>query len=106
MIHFDLTPEPPHFDETVRQPGLQWLESHAQSQRLEPYWNSAKTDLANAFGQLCGYSAMFETVGTVDHYLSTKNHREQAYEWDNYLYSAAWINEQQADCGSSRAGPV
>jgi len=99
MIHFDPTPEPPHFDETVRQPGRYWLESHTQSERLKPYWNSVKPDLANAFGQLCGYSAMFEPVGTVDHYLSIKNHRPQAYEWDNYRFSAQWINssKQTAD---------
>ena len=99
MIHFDLTPEPPHFDETVRQPGLQWLESHAQFQRLEPYWNSVKPNLADAFDQLCGYSAMFEPVGTVDHYLSIKNHRTQAYEWGNYRFSTGWINssKQSAD---------
>ncbi|RZB38314.1 MAG: hypothetical protein SRB2_00062 [Desulfobacteraceae bacterium Eth-SRB2] len=28
MIHFDPPPEPAHFDEMVRQPGLQWLEAH------------------------------------------------------------------------------
>lgn len=99
MIHFDLSPEPAHFDEMVRQPGLQWLEAHPGSERPKPYWNVVKPGLADAFGQLCGYSAMFEPVGTVDHYLSIKNHRTQAYEWGNYRFSSGWINssKQNAD---------
>ena len=99
MIHFDLAPEPAHFDETVRRPGRHWLESHPESDRPKPFWNAVKFDLADAFGWLCGYSAMYEPVGTVDHYLSINNRRDRAYEWDNYRYSAGWINssKQQAD---------
>ena len=99
MIHFELAPEPQHFDETVRQQGLQWLESHPEPQKPTPYWNAIKPDLADAFGQLCGYSAMYEPVGTVDHFLSIKYHRTQTYEWSNYRFSSGWINssKQNAD---------
>lgn len=105
MIHFDLSPEPAHFDKTVRQPGLQWLESHPEPKRPEPYWNAVKPDLADAFGQLCGYSAMFEPVGTVDHFLSTKNHRTEAYEWGNYRFSSGWINSSKQDLDQTVLDP-
>ena len=89
MIHFDPSPEPAHFDETVRQPGMQWLESHPDTDRPEPFWNEVKFELADAFGRLCGYSVMYEPVGTVDHYLSVKNQRDRAYEWNNYRFPLA-----------------
>ncbi len=99
MIRFESKPEPTDFDDCVRRPGLQWLKSHAPSEKPYPYWHSAKPDLAAAFDYLCGYSVMFEPVGTVDHYLSIQNHRELAYEWHNYRFAAGWINssKQNAD---------
>lgn len=37
--------------------------------------------MADGFRNLCAYSAMFEPVGTVDHYQSCDADRNQAYEW-------------------------
>jgi len=38
---------------------------------------------------------MYVPVGTVDHYLSCKNHPSRAYEWSNYRYSSGWINSSK-----------
>jgi len=42
---------------------------------------------------------MFEPVGTVDHFLSCREHRDLAYEWNNYRFASQWINssKQSAD---------
>jgi hypothetical protein len=55
--------------------------------------------LADAFGNLCAYGAMFEPVGTVDHFASCDANETLAYEWSNYRFSAQWINssKQTAD---------
>lgn len=42
---------------------------------------------------------MYESVGTVDHFLSCRTNPELAYEWDNYRFASGWINssKQNAD---------
>ena len=44
---------------------------------------------------LCAYSAMYESVGTVDHFVSFHEDRSKAYEWGNYRYSAGWVNSSK-----------
>lgn len=100
MIHFDAVAEPSTFDREVRQPGLLWLESHT-SGRPKDYWSSYKGDLARGFGHLCAYSAMFEPVGTVDHFVSCDEDRAQAYSWSNYRYASAWLNSSKSNLASS-----
>lgn len=95
MIHFDRVAEPPEFDAQARQPGLQWLESHTDAVRPRDYWSDFKGQLADGFRQLCGYSAMFEPVGTIDHYISWHNDRSRACEWDNYRFVSQWINSSK-----------
>ncbi len=99
MIHVDPVPEPPDFDERARQPGMAWLEANPGSRRPRDYWSPFKPWLADGFGMRCGYSSMYEPVGTVDHYLSWKSARERAYDWSNYRYASSWINssKQNAD---------
>jgi hypothetical protein len=55
-------------------------------------WSEFKPQLAEAFRSLCAYSAMYEPVGTVDHFVSCDEDRTRAYDWANYRYAAAWIN--------------
>jgi hypothetical protein len=95
MIRFERVPEPEGFDEKVRQPGKAWLDAHPETQRLQPYWSPFKVHLASGFLNLCAYSALYEPVGCVDHYLSSKKHRHLAYEWSNYRYSSEWINKSK-----------
>ena len=95
MIHFDPVPEPPEFDRNARQPGQIWLADHPDASRPRDYWSPFKIQLAEGFHHLCGYSAMYEPVGTVDHYRSVKTHRALAYEWENYRFAAGWINSSK-----------
>lgn len=59
-------------------------------------------ELTDAFGALCAYSAMYEPVGTVDHFVSVDDDRSQAYSWDNYRFCAAWINSSKKSLRSTR----
>lgn len=94
MIRVNRVPEPGDFDAKVRQPGNAKL--RPTSQRRPPaLWSAYKPALADGFRQLCGYSAMYEPVGTVDHYLSWQNHRTLAYEWGNYRFASAWMNSSK-----------
>jgi hypothetical protein len=99
MIRFERVPEPEDFDRLARQPGLAWLAAHPDATRPRDYWSRFKPQLADGFRQLCAYSAMWEPVGSVDHFLSCKHHLPRAYDWSNYRFASAWINssKQNAD---------
>ncbi len=97
MIHFDPVPEPEGFDEEARQPGLRWLKEHRDVKRPRDFWSAFKGYLSEGFRHLCAYSAMYEPVGTVDHFVSCKEDRSKAYEWSNYRYASGWINGSKQD---------
>ncbi len=109
MIHFDPVPEPPAFRAQARRPGLAWLRGHRTARRPKDFWSPFKTALADGFRQLCAYSAMYEPVGTVDHYLSCVNCRNArarlAYDWRNYRFASQWINSSKQDADSSVMDP-
>ncbi|MBD2484300.1 hypothetical protein [Planktothrix sp. FACHB-1365] len=92
MIKFNSLPKPPDFDEQVRKPGESWLAKNPDKKRPKDYWTPFKHHLADGFSNLCGYSVMYEPVGTVDHYLCCDNYPDLAYEWSNYRYASGWIN--------------
>lgn len=87
MIRFDPIPEPAAFAERVESRGRAWLALHATG-RPPAYWLEVRRDLADAFRQLCAYSAMFEPVGTVDHFVSIDEDRARAYAWTNYRFAS------------------
>lgn len=95
MIPVVPLPEPPEFDEKARQPGLAWLEANPGAKRPKDFWSPFKPDLADGFHQLCGYTAMYEPVGTVDHFLPVNPERHLAYEWRNYRFAAGWVNSSK-----------
>ncbi len=102
MIHVTPPPEPTDFDRRARQPGQVWLNRNLdaddrlpEGKRPPDKWTPFKGQLANGFRNLCGYSAMFEPVGTVDHYRCCDNHPRRAYDWDNYRYASGWINSSK-----------
>ena len=95
MIHFDPVPEPRSFDKRARIPGNRWRAAHPHASRPGDFWSPFKGDLATGFHFLCAYSAMYEAVGTVDHFVSWHEDRSKAYEWANYRYSAGWINSSK-----------
>lgn len=95
MIKCGSVPEPPAFCQRARVPGNRWLAVHPNAKRPRDYWSPFKGDLAAGFQMRCAYSAMFEPVGTVDHFVSWHQDRSLAYEWDNYRYSPGWINSSK-----------
>ncbi|GBC59427.1 hypothetical protein DENIS_0366 [Desulfonema ishimotonii] len=99
MIHFDPVPEPHDFDKKAKQPGLRWIEKHPDAKRPKDFWTPFKPCLTEGFAHLCAYSALFEPVGTVDHYISVRTDMRLAYEWNNYRFASAWMNssKQTAD---------
>ena len=103
MIRFARVVEPEDFAERARIPGNAWLISHPDAERPRDFWTPFKGALADGFRNLCAYSAMYEPVGTVDHFVSCDEDRSKAYEWQNYRYCAAWINSSK---GNAPAGDL
>lgn len=95
MIKVEPVQEPHDFDAKARKPGHAWLAKNKNTGRPRDYWSPFKFKLADGFGQRCGYSAMFEPVGSVDHFVSCKNNMALAYEWNNYPYSQEWLNKSK-----------
>jgi hypothetical protein len=91
MIRVEQAPEPAEFDRGTRQPGQSWLAEN-QTGRPQDFWSKHLPELQLAFANRCGYRAMWDDCGTVDHYLSCANHRHLAYEWNNYRYASGSIN--------------
>lgn len=92
--------EPAEFDAKCRQKGLQWLAAHPKAtrkgnKRPKPLWTAFKPDLADAFRDLCAYGAMYEPVGTVDHFVPVDANEALAYDWPNYRFASAWINSSK-----------
>lgn len=92
MIPIARVPEPSGFDERARRPGNAWLAENPGAERPRDYWSPFRAVLAEGFAERCGYTAMHEPSGTVDHFRSYKTNPELAYEWSNYRYAAQWIN--------------
>lgn len=98
MIAFQPTEPPPTFDERCRQPGLRWLEQHPDAARPRDFWSQFRSDLADAFRDLCAYCAIYTPSGTVDHFVSCNEDRRLAYEWSNMRFAQHWINSSKQDC--------
>lgn len=94
MIRVVAPSEPATFDLMCRQPGNAWLATHTTG-RPRDFWAQFQPDLASGFANRCGYKAMWDDDGTVDHYLSCNNHRNQSYQWANYRYASGSINSSK-----------
>ena len=101
MIRFALAPKPEGFAERVEMRGAAWLQANATG-RPSSYWNEFRSALADAFRNLCAYSAMWEPVGTVDHFVSCDEDRSRAYDWSNYRFASAWVNSSKQSLRSSQ----
>jgi hypothetical protein len=91
-------PEPDGFHQKARVPGHAWLAENPGSARPRDYWSPFRDALAEGFAHRCGYTALLDHCGTVDHFRSYRAHPALAYEWSNYRYASGWINS------SKRAG--
>lgn len=109
MIPVVLQPEPPGFDQTVRQNGLNYLRSHdipldrplPEGTNLHPYWRACLDDLFNSYQGVCAYLCVFlERVtggGSVDHFIAKSKQADLAYEWSNYRLACATMNSRKGD---------
>ncbi|TBO31442.1 hypothetical protein EYS42_09420 [Aquabacterium lacunae] len=106
MIPVAKVPEPDDFDGEVRTPGRAWLKANPTVDRPPALWSGHTQDLAEGFANLCGYAAMLDpTGGTVDHYLSCKNHRELTYEWSNYRFASGTLNSSKKNADDTVLDP-
>lgn len=80
----------------VRQRGCGWL-SRNPTGDPPSYWREALPELRKAFTERCGYSAMHDLVGTVDHFVPRARDRSLAYDWTNLRYASHWINASKGD---------
>lgn len=94
MIQFELRPKPADFKERVEDRGSAWLAANPTG-RPPAHWLEFRSKLSDAFGSLCAYGAMFEPVGTVDHFVSVDEDRSKSYDWTNYRFAAGWINSSK-----------
>ncbi len=102
MIPVAAVNEPPEFAE-VRQRGLEWLADHPNHWgRPAPYWRPFRKLLREGFQHRCGYTAMYEPMGTVDHFTSVNSEPAGAYEWSNYRFCSAWINSAKKPAGDGK----
>lgn len=95
MIPVASVPEPGDFDARARRPGVAWLAENPGAPRPRDYWSPFRPALAEGFSQRCGYTAMYEPVGTVDHFRSYRTDPALAYEWSNYRFASQWINSSK-----------
>lgn len=94
-------PEPYDFDDDCRKKGLAWLKKNPNCKRPKDFWSPFRHALADGFSDRCGYSAMWISSGTVDHFVSIHADQTLAYEWSNYRYVEGWINGSKNKCNET-----
>ena len=108
MIRVDPAPEPPQFDERVRQPGLALIaqlaaeagsEDSVPPRQFRPYWRRALSDLLNSYNRTCAYVSLYipRATGTpsVDHMVAKSTAWDQVYEWSNYRLACSLMNARK-----------
>jgi len=106
MIPVARVRKPKDFDSKVQAPGNDWLASNPGAKRPKALWEPYIAKLSEGFFDMCGYAAMHDpTGGTVDHYLSYKNHPKLAYEWSNYRFASATLNSSKKNADADVLDP-
>lgn len=97
MIRVQPKPEPPDFDENVRQPGLR-----AQGEippRTPPLWRDCLRQLWEAYDGICSYLCIFIPSGSgarsVDHFVPKSRRPDLLYEWSNYRLACSLMNARK-----------
>jgi hypothetical protein len=101
MIRFDRIPKPAEFVTEAETPGEKWLLENPNASRPRDLWSPFKHHLADGFRNLCAYSALYEPVGTVDHFVSFDENRARAYDWTNYRFASGWLNSSKKNLASA-----
>jgi hypothetical protein len=90
----------------IKAGGDAWLKANPAARRPKDLWSPFLPELAEGFAHLCGYAAMLDpTGGTVDHYLSWKNHRDLAYEWTNFRFVSHVLNASKRTADDAMLDP-
>jgi hypothetical protein len=106
MIPVIPQPEPPNFDEVVRQKGLRFLRKFTTTKpttsqwKEHAYWNKLQVEFYNAYRGICAYSAHWVPRSdnpNIDHYIPKFARPDLAYEWSNYRLACPFINGCKAD---------
>lgn len=124
MIRVQLAAEPPTFDASVRQRGLDAIRERVgeaplkkrpgpkldkvassrdaiPADKFPPFWRDALEDMLVAYKRLCAYTCLYiERVtggATVDHMLPKSTHWDQVYEWRNYRLACGLMNGRKND---------
>lgn len=95
MIPVRPVDEPAGFDECVRQKGNAWLARNPAPKPPPSLWTDFLPHLREGFGHRCGYSAMYVSDGSVDHFRSQSAHRGLVYEWSNLRFSSSLMNSSK-----------
>ncbi|MEO5372835.1 MAG: hypothetical protein H7840_01005 [Alphaproteobacteria bacterium] len=100
MIPVSPAPEPPGFDKHVRQKGNEWLNNNpgADSSDYKDCWNDqdhCRSPLQKAFHCRCAYLGHWIPKGQVDHFIPKSANSREAYEWTNYRYAEASVNNKK-----------
>lgn len=102
MIPVNPVAEPADWPADGLTKGKDWLAQHPVADRpkqFRPYnlWSGYLSDLGAGFRWRCGYTAMYEDNGTVDHFepwedLAGTANEWRAYDWTNFRYASGWLN--------------
>jgi len=126
MIRVHQAPEPPDFDERVRQPGLRAIaelvgepvtvarpgprrkvaaerRENLKPEDFPPLWREMTGSLLIAYGRICAYACLYidhiTGSATVDHWAPKSTSWERVYEWDNYRLSCSLMNTRKSTFG-------
>jgi hypothetical protein len=100
MIRVQLQPEPPEFDQAVRQPGMAYLKRHpnptSNQWKSHSYWRKIIPQLRKSYREICAYCCHWippdTGSNTVEHFHPKDKYPKQAYEWDNYRLISGTLN--------------
>lgn len=112
MIPVARPAKPKTFDRACRRPGRKWLKANP-TKPPKDLWTQFHEDLRSAFGERCGWLAMWISEAQVDHYLSKdhpnpsrrKKQRPLAYEWSNLRYASATVNNRKRNLDAAVLDP-
>jgi hypothetical protein len=122
MIPVIAVREPAHFNERVREPGLDAIaelvgempqrkrpgrkrakiaddRANIPAKSFPPYWRAALPDMLDSYNRLCAYLGLYIEYGTgspsVDHVAPKSKRWDQIYEWNNYRLACALVNSKK-----------
>ena len=111
LIHVIPGNEPADFDEKVRQPGINFLNTTPhptrRAWRRHDYWRRAIGDLLDVYHNICSYSGSWTNAHnrfeptlrdhSLDHFIPKSSDPTLAYEWRNFRLSRVRLNNRKGN---------